>query len=208
MASQWPPRSPHEALLSTPGGREKLRRLAERQSPSPSPSKLRSARSAAALASLHADLDDDLDDDDDEETLQLKLQAIQAKLRLKKLQSAKAQQKAGSTAGSDAGSLVSRPESRTAGTGAEPSADVESQQGVPLQSRLAAVRDRNDRQISQNSIQVPASPVRKVASTAALQTSPQRILLGIDKGRKASEVSLKRAPSMKRGPEDAHRGGY
>ena len=34
---EWPPRSPHDALLSTPGGRDRLRRLAERTSPSPSP---------------------------------------------------------------------------------------------------------------------------------------------------------------------------
>ncbi|KAL1898352.1 hypothetical protein Cpir12675_001978 [Ceratocystis pirilliformis] len=96
---QWPPRSPRDALLLTPRGREKYKAMtAEQQrqlqmSPS-SPSPLRRARIAhtpepfeQALGGL--DGDDDDDEDEDEETLQLKLQAIQARLKLKKLQKEK-----------------------------------------------------------------------------------------------------------------------
>lgn len=113
-------------------------------------------------------------DEEDEETLQLKLQEIQAKLRLKKLQSAKANQSSpGSStltgAGTDA-ALMS-PGTRTS---------IKS----PVQHR-------------QNPIEVPASPVRKMQAHQQ-QTSPSRVLLGIDKGWTAKDVSLKRAPSHKR----------
>ncbi|KAM0331677.1 hypothetical protein ACHAQA_003356 [Verticillium albo-atrum] len=89
---QWPPRSPHEALLSTPGGRERYRRMNNRTSPSPSPlKKSRTLGSAPSnAASAMAEMEDAMDEDDDEETLELKLQEIQARLKLKKLQSAKA----------------------------------------------------------------------------------------------------------------------
>lgn len=117
----------------------------------------------------------EVEDDEDEETLQLKLQAIQARLRLKKLQAAKAQRRA--PASSDPAPK-----------------DGAGMSGVPLQSKLAAARDRMERQASQNAVQVPASPVRRSESAASVQTSPQRVLLGIDKGRKAADVSLKRAP--------------
>ncbi|KAM7192494.1 DNA replication licensing factor mcm10 [Naviculisporaceae sp. PSN 640] len=201
MAAQWPPRSPHEALLSTPGGRERMRRLAERQSPSPSLSKLRTSRSVPALNDLPDDMDidqgDDDDDEDDEEMLQLKLQAIQARMKLKKLQAAKAQKKAGGSA-----------TATTDSSGAT--------KGLPVQSKLAAARDRMERVPGQNpGFEVPASPVRKATgpSAAELQTSPQRILLGIDKGRKATEMSLKRAPSMRKlgddvPPQQGGAGGY
>src|SRR5882724_1960265 len=82
---EWPPRSPHDVLLSTPGGREKLRRLAEHASPSPAPTK-RSASSASFRNRAKPLLQDDVDEDEDEETLQLQLQEIQARLKLKKLQ--------------------------------------------------------------------------------------------------------------------------
>ncbi|GAB1315930.1 hypothetical protein MFIFM68171_06140 [Madurella fahalii] len=194
MAAQWPPRSPHEALLSTPGGREKLRRLAERTSPSPSPSRLRPSRSISALAprsgmgqggGAENDLFEggEVEDDEDEETLQLKLQAIQARLRLKKLQAAKAQRRA---------PAASDPAPR----------DGAGMCGVPLQSRLAAARDRMEREASQNVVQVPASPVKRSESAANVQTSPQRVLLGIDKGRKAADMSLKRAPNQRKAIED------
>ncbi|KAH6616982.1 hypothetical protein F5144DRAFT_585113 [Chaetomium tenue] len=188
MAAQWPPRSPHDVLLSTPGGREKLRRIAERTSPSPSPSRLRTSRSAAALASRagagRGGGDDDpfegdrmdLDEEEDEEMLELKLQAIQARLKLKKLQAAKALKRTTSTQGLGAG-------------------DGGGMREVPLQSKLAAVRDRLDKQASRDVVQVPASPVRKQSISDLQQTSPQRVLLGIDKGLRGADVSLKRAPS-------------
>ncbi|KAK8879853.1 cell division cycle protein [Apiospora arundinis] len=193
---QWPPRSPHEALASTPGGRERMRRMAERASPSPSP--LKRARSMSALAARsgtsHNDLDDDdmdVDDEeeDDEETLQLKLQAIQAKLKLKKLQ----RRQRGSV---DLGSSTT---SRTS-----PGRDILA--ASRAQSRAAMLREA-PKYPSQSpaEVQVPVSPVRRT-NTAQSQRSPSRVLLGIDKGLKAKDVSLKRASSQ-RGPHDNDRPG-
>ncbi|KAK3303321.1 uncharacterized protein B0T15DRAFT_486780 [Chaetomium strumarium] len=201
MAAQWPPRSPHEALLSTPGGREKLRRIEERSSPSLSPSRLRASRSVSALgprsgAGASAGEDalfeggDDDEEEDDEETLQLKLQAIQARLKLKKLRAAKAQGR--STA-------ASKPHPGDGGA----------MKGLPMQSKLAAVRDRMEKQASRDIVQVPASPVKK-ALPPPEQTSPQRIVLGIDKGLRGADVSLKRAPSQRsaRESQPSQQGSY
>ncbi|KAK4198619.1 hypothetical protein QBC40DRAFT_229710 [Triangularia verruculosa] len=187
MAAQWPPRSPHEALLSTPGGREKLRRLTDRSSPSPSPSKLRNSRSQPSLGMGEPMYDGAMDldeEEEDEEMLQLKLQAIQAKLKLKKLQAAKAHKKSASLS-----------ESRQQDGGATSGA-VGGTREIPFQSRLALARERIERLPSQAPVEVPASPVRKSATTSNLDTSPKRVLLGIDKGRKATEMSLKR-PSQR-----------
>lgn len=78
MASEprWPPRSPHEALLSSPSGRRRLRQDQDRTSPSPSPMKKRPAMIEE-------------EEDEDEETLQLRLEALEARLKLKKLQQKK-----------------------------------------------------------------------------------------------------------------------
>ncbi|KAJ4293892.1 hypothetical protein N0V88_005406 [Collariella sp. IMI 366227] len=119
-----------------------------------------------------------MDLDDDEETLQLKLQAIQARLRLKKIQAAKAQRKSAAAAKTEPGDGAAM--------------------GLPIQSRLAAVRDRMERQQSRDAVQVPASPVKRSQTAPDLQTSPQRILLGIDKGLRGADVSLKRVPSQRK----------
>ncbi|KAN0117512.1 hypothetical protein V8E51_003489 [Hyaloscypha variabilis] len=181
---EWPPRSPHDVLLSTPGGREKLRRLAERGSPSPSPIK-RSQSSASFRNRAKALVEDDMDEEDeDEETLQLQLQEIQARLKLKKLQK-KAKQS------SDTENESTRVDS----------AQVKRSNSVAAnraQSRLAGLREeRLERSKPQSSVHVPVSPVRR-ARPAEPQPSPGRVLLGIDKGLKGSDVSLKRAPSLKR----------
>ncbi|KAI1325961.1 hypothetical protein F5Y16DRAFT_250073 [Xylariaceae sp. FL0255] len=181
---QWPPRSPHEALLSTPSGRDRLRRMAERASPSPSPSKrtMRSAsRNARTQAADEDDMDLDLegDDDEDEEMLELKLAAIKAKLKLKKLQKEKAK---------GTQQLDSSPCSASIPDIAPP---LRSQSSV---GRLAA------RSQSQAEVQVPASPVRR-AQTSQEVISPSRVRLGIDKGLKAKDVSLKRAPSLRKTSE-------
>ncbi|KAK1502936.1 primase zinc finger [Colletotrichum tamarilloi] len=114
---QWPPRSPHEALISTPSGRERLRRLQNRGSPSPSP--LKRGRANSTLSTRSANLIDEMDDqeDEDEETLQLKLQEIQARLKLKKLQSARERTEAApqtqarpTSKGFGVGRALSRPE--------------------------------------------------------------------------------------------------
>lgn len=173
--------------------------MQDRTSPSPSPSKSRSSRLQPAI-----DFDLEDDEDDDEETLQLKLQAIQAKLKLKKLQAAKKEQRS-VAASSDTENNIGaaprrRPESAAAGV------------GVPLQSRLAAAREKLDRDqdaaraaSAAGGVQVPASPVRK-AQPRPDATSPQRVILGIDKGLRAADVSLKRAPSFRKTTEE--NGGY
>ncbi|KAJ4378122.1 hypothetical protein N0V83_000955 [Neocucurbitaria cava] len=107
------------------------------------------------------------EEDEDEETLQLKLQAIEAKLKLKALQN-----KAKKTAGSgenDSNASSSRP-----GTAAE-------------LRRVDLPRPKAD-------IQVPHSPVRARRAPDE-QKSPARVLLGIDKGLTARDVSLKRPGS-------------
>ncbi|KAK0707485.1 hypothetical protein B0H67DRAFT_602802 [Lasiosphaeris hirsuta] len=198
MASQWPPRSPHEALLGTPSGRERLRRLAERQSPSPSPSKLRTARSTSELGAKFGgnlggqpDDDDGEDEDDDEETLQLKLQAIEARLKLKKLKAAKAQKRAAASSLDPGAGNGQRPVSAPG--------DAAEMRELPIQSKIAAARDRMEGMPPKSGVQVPASPVRRTQS-AANATSPQRIVLGIDKGLRATDVSLKRVPGPRKTP--------
>ncbi|KHN99116.1 cell division cycle protein [Metarhizium album ARSEF 1941] len=189
---QWPPRSPHEALLSTPGGRQRYREMMNRTSPSPSP--MKSARALAAITSSPGaglgiqlpakdedeDEDEDGDGDEDEETLQLKLQEIQAKLKLKKLQSARAREKVASHRDGEANI---------------PSDAVFSSPDRRARARTPGA-DENVRPALQNQVTVPASPVRKLQFLQQ-QTSPSRVLLGIDKGLKAKDVSLKRAPSQK-----------
>lgn len=135
-----------------------------------------------------------MDEDDDEETLQLKLQEIQARLKLKKLQASKAQKTGLSNEEND----VPTPNSTTA-----------SRVGVRAQSRLAQERaEKLERPKSQAAIQVPASPVRKAQPPTNVQTSPSRVILGIDKGWKANDVSLKRAASLRKTQDDGQSGGY
>lgn len=162
---------------------------------------MRSARALAAITSspsaglgIQLPDDDDLDgDEDDEETLQLKLQEIQAKLRLKKLQNAKAREQA----------------SIERDVVAEPRSDPV----LPSPNRRTRARtpgaDENVRPASQNQITVPASPVRKLQFLQQ-QTSPSRVFLGIDKGLKAKDISLKRAPTQKGGKSgtSSQTGGY
>ena len=167
--------------------------MAERDSLSPSPSRPRSSRAAVALASrpAHASLGDgldDLDDEEDEEVLQLQLQQIQTKLRLKKLQAAKAQR---SGARADVGS----------GTRPESAGPLSSRPRLPLSATEPHLRPK-----SQNAVEVPASPVRRLEASEAIQKSPSRVLLGIDKGLKAKDVSLKKAPSVRRA-QQAREGG-
>jgi len=183
----WPPKSPHQVLLSTPGGRERLKRLAERSSPSPSPTK---RFKAAALGKLDEGMELGDSGEDDEETLELKLQEIQARLKLKKLQKRTKQS-------SDTENEYTVP-------GSAPLARASSAAAGRSQSRVSHLRDeRLQRSKSQASshVEVPVSPVRR-RQPAELQTSPKRILLGIDKGIKASEISLKRAPSLRKQDTD------
>lgn len=119
-------------------------------------------------------LDGDDDEDEDEEILQLKLQEIQAKLKLKKLQSARAANGAPSSRpDSGADSNARRPQARTAAAAAA--------------ARAAKVEDARPR-----SVEVPASPVKKAI---APPKSPMKVQLGIDKGLRAKDVSLRRSSS-------------
>ncbi|KAI0898933.1 hypothetical protein F4806DRAFT_456081 [Annulohypoxylon nitens] len=202
--AQWPPRSPHDVLLSTPKGRERLRRMAERASPSPSPSK-RGRSTPGGLTRFansrrnnldedEMDLDEDEDDEEDEETLKLKLEAIEAKLKLKKIRSAKAKKAAGGDPNS------SRSESN-------PTPDIFGTNRAQSQAEL--IRTRPARSQSHSEIQVPVSPVRR-ALAPQVDISPSRVRLGIDKGIKAKDISLKRAPSSRKVTEsnNGSQGGY
>ncbi|KAF2244450.1 hypothetical protein BU26DRAFT_464724 [Trematosphaeria pertusa] len=155
----WPPRSPREALLSSPSGRRKYQQQRERNSVSPSPIKRR------PLSRAQPESDDE--EEEDEETLQLQLQAIEARLKLKKLQKAR---KATEDGEGDSIGTTSRP-----GT--------------------AASLRRVELPRPQSEVQVPVSPTRNRRAQEE-QKSPARVRLGIDKGLRAQDVSLKRAASF------------
>lgn len=155
----WPPKSPYEALLSSPSGRRRYEERRARKSVSPSPAKRRPV-------SLHQVQDDgDTTEDEDEETLQLKLQAIEARLKLKQLQKAR----------------KAEPESRA----------------IPSRPGTAAAALRRTELLQPDAdVQVPVSPIRARYKPDEPR-SPARVLLGIDKGLKASEVSLKRPGQLR-----------
>ncbi|KAF2085006.1 hypothetical protein K490DRAFT_47744 [Saccharata proteae CBS 121410] len=174
---QWPPKSPHQALLSSPSGRKKWQQRQRHQaSPSPSPTK-RPPSASKTGSRARMLMDDDMDEDEDEETLQLKLQAIEARLKLKKLQSSKAKQGSGSEADSDGARAIARP-------GASSTAERNG-------SRTSHSTE------ARSSVQVPLSPPPSRRAEPQAPTSPARILLGIDKGLRAQDVSLKR-PAISR----------
>ncbi|RDA92460.1 hypothetical protein CP533_6430 [Ophiocordyceps camponoti-saundersi (nom. inval.)] len=180
---RWPPRSPHEALLSTPGGRRRQRLSLDQTSPSPVK---RPVLGLPMSASLNDAQNYDDEDEDDEETLQLKLQEIQARLKLKKLQNAKSRENSelGQSAGAEPTipAVPSRRQSRDVKTSTEGS------------SKPASARSQ---------IQVPASPVRR-AQPPQQPKSPSRYLLGIDnKSLAMREVSLKRPPPKRSSREHA-----
>jgi len=137
----------------------------------------------SAMAAVETD-----DEDEDEETLQLKLQEIQARLKLKKLQKAKA-------VGMEA--IAAIPKSVMA-----PNLCANSSAATRGPSSIAGLREeRIDREKLQASVHVPVSPVRKVQAAEATR-SPSKVLLGIDKGLKASDVSLKKPPRLRKPTEE------
>lgn len=147
-------------------------------------------------------MDLDEDEGDDEETLQLKLQEIQAQLRLKKLRKDKARAANGSQAPS------TNQTSEDSGRNSRPDSASTARLGV----RIKEIRrtDPATHPRAQPPVEVPASPVRKTEPPPT-QTSPSRILLGIDKGLKAADISLKRAPSLRKLSDDTgvpQTGGY
>lgn len=122
------------------------------------------------------------EDEEDEETLQLRLQALEAKLKLKRLQQKKKVKNAST------GSDVENERPAKSSACPEPTTREEQAWKKPEQPLSQA----GPRQ----AVQVPVSPQRKVATKDGPH-SPGRILLGIDKGLKGKNVSLRRAPETK-----------
>ncbi|KAK6333254.1 hypothetical protein TWF718_011075 [Orbilia javanica] len=175
--AQWPPAFPKDVLrltpkkpLTNPLHSSPLRR-ATAVSPSP--------RSRRPLPVDEQDEDSDATtSDEDEEALQLQLKAIEMKLKLKRLQKEKKRKALLAAAG---------------GGGADKSNPISSQSGritPPPPSRPAFEPD----------VQVPVSPSPRKRNMPISDTnppqSPSRVLLGIDKGLRARDISLKRAPGM------------
>jgi len=186
-AAQWPPRSPLQALLSSPSGRKRYRDVNNQSariignerdvSPSPSPRKAkllqRSLFDEGGDKALEKDMDVDLpgeigledDEDEDEEILQLQLQQLQTKLKLKQLERKKLQK------------LLQDSANETTST---------SRQISPVRPRLQPVN-------RERPIEVPMSPVRSAAHLQQQQTSPARVRLGMPAVGTERQVSLKRA---------------
>lgn len=179
LTTQWPPKSPFQALLSSPSGRRKWQdyHAARERSVSPSPRKPGAMTNHKALRQLSqpedegqggdVDMDDDGDGSEDEEMLQAKMEALKARLRVKQLQ--KAKKLAGRT---DEGGV--RSSSR---------ADLGRARSMsPSKSAL---------QHEPRDVQVQLSPV-KDRITPQEQMSPARKRLGLHTAARAQDVSLKR----------------
>ena len=188
VATSWPPRSPHAALLSSPSGKRRAQEVCSGLSTSPSPSNypakgLSLARLQRPLRyGLEADKNEDKEEgeDEDEETLRLRLEAIEARLKIKMLQQKKksASQRTGAT---------EQDASINEGKGTDHPAG----QGNTLKGSSTGPSALHE------DVQVQASP-RRDKARAEQQTSPGRILLGIDKGLKAKNVSLRNPRSPRK----------
>lgn len=179
----WPPKSPREALLASPGGRRRFlemrreREVHEPQSPLKRSNTTPNFHARALLQDGNGnDQVEGEDEEEDEETLQLQLAAIEAKLKLKKLQQSKSARPA--TASSDGEDV----RQRRASSPTRP------------QSRLNAMRERLAASDRSSDVQVPLSPSKKAAIPEP--ASPRRALFNF---KKASEVSLKRPSSSRAG---------
>jgi minichromosome maintenance protein 10 len=145
--------------------------------------------------------DDDDDDDEDEEMLQLQLQEIQARIRLKKLQ--KKPRQASDSENENAKPVVARADSAAnSRTSSRVAGERTTSEIVEAYREKRAEVEKNalQRRNSRAQINVPASPPRRVQSTE-LPRSPGRVLLGIDKGLKGTDISLKRAPGLRKNLE-------
>ena len=126
----------------------------------------------------HESLFGDADEEEDEETLQLKLAALEAKIKLKKLQQKKKKAFTSSLDIENEGPQENRIlRNENLPPASLPRGDYEK---APLA-----------RPKSSAGVQIPVSPQRKhrVAEEAP---SPGRVLLGIDKGLKGNNISLRR----------------
>ncbi|CAI4219888.1 unnamed protein product [Parascedosporium putredinis] len=159
---------------------------------------MNSTRSLSNALSL-GDGDEDDDDDDDEETLQLKLAEIQARLKLKKMQKERLQGRStpdrAAMSGLGSAAALVRGESTRSKPGLQPGGEVRASSGAGASAGAAATAAAPQPTV------IPASPVRRV-QPPAVQTSPSRVLLGIDKGLRAKDISLRRAPSLRKPTEN------
>ena len=167
-------------MSSSPKGRQKIRQYQDRTSPSPSPLKRSSATPNLRKfwRQPEEQLNVDGDDEEDEETLQLQLAALTAKIKLKKLQARKHKATGLAAKVEDEDGGMDRPVGKE---NTRPSSYTEDTLEKPALVRSKSAAD----------VQIPVSPQRKrvVAEEAR---SPGRVLLGIDKGLKGKNISLRR----------------
>ena len=191
---RWPPHSPHEAVLSSPTSRQKLRHYYDRISPSRSPPKKLSKTTILGHKIRRLVSPKPLSEDDgeeDEETLRLKLTAIEAKLKLKRLQRRRNQAGApGPDVGHEAHGKYDFSRKENLAPTCQKRGTYSKVPVVPSKSAM--------------DIQIPVSPQRKrVAAEDA--NSPGRVLLGIDKGLKGRNISLRRPQEARDKDEDPFR---
>lgn len=194
----WPPKSPRDALLSSPNGRKRYQELQRRRENMGSP--LKHAEATPNLQDKAGQLLSDGvggQEDEDEETLQLKLAAIEARLKIKQLQKGRGRPGTASSSLEDGSNANSRPASAV-GLSSRP--HDQDQALLSRNSNLASSKAPDD------DVQVPLSPTRREAPSAE-PWSPRRYQLGIDKGLKGSDVSLKRPPSARTGARPTSRLG-
>jgi len=176
----WPPLSPHAALLSSPSGRKNHQLSTNTSSPmkrsATTPSlleRLRAARRNNEYA-VNGERKADEEVEEDEETLQLQLAAIEAKLKLKRLQQIKAKAELEPQSSTKRLTPPGSPERTTVRPG-------------------ASLGQRQERAISRGAqVEVCLSPVKRPDLPGQLK-SPGRVVLGIDKGVRGADVSLRRA---------------
>lgn len=170
--AQWPPKSPFQALLSSPSGRKKWQDRREQgrdRSLSPSPMK-NSSRKLQDVSMQENDEEDD-DEDDDEDMLRLKMEAIQAKLKLKALQkkrrlAAGEESSSRATSRAESGSLSASPRKTHISSASQPELRT-----ARIEVEVSPTRARD----------IPQEPV-----------SPARRRLGLSSATNATGISLKR----------------
>jgi minichromosome maintenance protein 10 len=141
-------------------------------------------------------LDADDAEEEDEETLQLQLAEIKARLKLKKLQ-----QKNRGRSSSNLDEEDARPSSAVSPSRTDRTGLMDDRSHTPRSAKAAI------RKTSGGAIQVPASPTRREVP-AKDPISPRRYVMGIDKGWKANDVSLKRPPSSRTDPRPSSHMGF
>ncbi|KAK3679402.1 hypothetical protein LTR78_000963 [Recurvomyces mirabilis] len=174
--TQWPPKSPFQALLSSPSGRKKWQDRGTRErerSTSPSPMK-NTQHSSRALQAMAGGSEDEMEDlDEEERQAQLELAAIEAKLKLEKIRQRK---KLAAASGENAGS--SRAASGT--------------DSVTTSPRKSLRPSLSQPDLRRAHVEVPLSPLQNRIDPAE-QLSPARRRLGLNSSALAGDVSLKRA---------------